>query len=164
MSSPVSDKDKEAVDQLVCRLYRVAQEYFNKSFPLPAVSYRRSGRNAGTAFLQQNRINLHPILFVENRQGFFDDVIPHEISHLLTYQLFGRVKPHGREWQLIMQDVFHVPAKTTHSFDLTNVQTNTMMYQCECGDVPLTLRRHNKVLRGARYLCRRCNNTLVLKP
>ncbi|MEG3768093.1 SprT family zinc-dependent metalloprotease [Alteromonas sp. 14N.309.X.WAT.G.H12] len=152
------------MDQCVTRLYCDAEAYFKKAFPRPTISYRKSGRNAGTAFLHQNRINLHPILFVENKQAFFDDVIPHEVSHLLAYQLFGRVKPHGPQWQHIMVDVFHVPAKTTHNFDLTNVQVNTVMYQCGCGDVPLTLRRHNKVIKGTEYLCRRCNNTLVIKP
>ena len=87
----------------------------------------------------------------------------HEISHLLTWQLFGKVKPHGKEWQAVMRDVFGVTPETTHSFDMSSVNLNTVDYQCGCGDVALTIRRHNKVLQGVQYRCRKCNEILNIK-
>ncbi|MDO6568129.1 SprT family zinc-dependent metalloprotease [Alteromonas sp. 1_MG-2023] len=143
------------------RCYQRADIYFKRTFPRPALTYRRSGKNAGTAFLQQNRINLHPELFKQNENEFIEDVIPHEISHLLTWQLFKKVKPHGVEWQAIMIDVFGRPANATHSFDIAGVIGKQFSYTCECSTHQLTIRRHNKILKGAQYKCRKCNSVLV---
>ncbi|AMJ93998.1 hypothetical protein AVL56_06530 [Alteromonas stellipolaris] len=141
--------------------YQRADKYFKRTFPRPALTFRRSGKNAGTAFLQQNRINLHPELFKQNEHEFIVDVIPHEVSHLLTWQLFKKVKPHGVEWQAIMIDVFHRPANATHSFDIEGVIGKQFSYACLCSSHQLTIRRHNKILKGAQYKCRKCNGLLI---
>ncbi len=147
--------------QRVSALYQHAEKYFSRAFVTPEVTFRRSGRNAGTAFLNQNRINLNGALFTENRDAFFSQVIPHEISHLLVWQLYGRVKPHGKEWQHMMEEVFNTPASATHSFDLAPLNLKTFRYRCNCDVIELSVRRHNNVLKGQRYLCRRCNSYLT---
>lgn len=140
--------------------YDKAEQFFNRPFVRPELSFRRSGRNAGTAFYQQNRINLHPLLFKQNRQAFLEEVIPHEVSHLLVWNLYGRVKPHGKEWQDIMTQVFGCEAKTTHSFDVKAV-TNTVSYYCKCREHSLSMRRHKSIICGTKYRCRKCNSALV---
>ncbi len=158
----ISQADKHAISDRLEQLYAKADSYFKKTFPRPLLTYRRSGKHAGTAFLQQNRINLHPTLFTHNKDAYFTDVIPHEVSHLLAYKLYGRVKPHGKEWQSIMADVFECAPNTRHSFDLTPLQLNTVTYTCSCGPVELSIRRHNAIVRGKRqYLCRQCRTTLT---
>jgi len=112
--------------------------------------------------LQQNRINFHPLLFSANQTAFIEDVIPHEVSHLLTWQLFGKVKPHGQEWQAIMLDVFKRPPHTTHNFAIHDVAGEQFKYVCGCRSHMLTIRRHNKVLRGTEYQCRKCSHPLTL--
>lgn len=151
----------QQIADCVDALYQQAEAYFKKSFPRPSLSFRRSGKNAGTAFLQQNRINLHPLLYLDNPDEYYDDVIPHEISHLLTWQLFGKVKPHGKEWQAIMQEVFKRPPHTTHSFDIKAVSGKRYSYQCGCTEHQLTVRRHNKIRKGAQYLCKQCRQMLT---
>ncbi|WP_421134749.1 SprT family zinc-dependent metalloprotease [Alteromonas sp. A079] len=140
--------------------YLTAEQFFSQPFVRPALTFRRSGKNAGTAFLQQNRINLHPTLFKENAEAFIRTVIPHEISHLLVWTLYGRVKPHGKEWQAVMQNVFNLHPSTTHRFDVSSVTTAGYAYHCECNTHNLTTRRHNKILRGTEYRCRACGITL----
>jgi SprT protein len=158
----VTNADTDAIVQCVSALYQVAETSLRRTFPRPALSFRRSGKHAGTAYLQQNRLNFHPLLFSHNKEAYFNDVIPHEISHLLVYQLYGRVKPHGKEWQAIMEQVFKREAKTTHQFDLTPLNIKSFNYTCGCSTIALSVRRHNKVTRGQQlYRCRKCGEILT---
>ncbi|WP_123568328.1 SprT family zinc-dependent metalloprotease [Morganella morganii] len=132
-------------------------------YPEPELNYRQRGTTAGSACLQTWEIRLNPVLLTENGPGFIQDVVPHELAHLLVYRRFGRVAPHGREWQWMMTEVLGVPAVRTHRFDVTSVRARTFIYRCQCKTAhELTVRRHNKVLRGeSQYLCRHCKSTLV---
>ncbi|NMH58630.1 SprT family zinc-dependent metalloprotease [Alteromonas ponticola] len=166
----------DAVHQRCEQLVHQASTFFKHPFPTPTITFNRSGKNAGTAFLQQNRINFHPILLVENWQEYINQVVPHEVAHLVVYQQYGRrrqlktglfskrsvtVKPHGVEWQHVMEDVFQTRALTTHNFDISSLGIRTVSYACQCQTVELTVRRHNRILRGARYCCKRCNSELI---
>jgi len=146
-------------------LYRhvtTANRYFDQTFSVPSINFKLKGKTAGKAYLHQWEIRLNPVLFVENRKQFLQEVIPHELAHLLTFQLFGQVKPHGKEWKMMMEQVFSLSAKTTHNFGMASVQGKTFQYQCPCNCYPLTIHRHNKVQKGtARYSCRECKQELV---
>lgn len=145
--------------------YLHAETTLNRSFIRPDVSFALRGRSAGTAHLQQNRLRFNPVLLNENTQSFIDEVVPHEICHLLCYQLWGRVKPHGKEWQGLMQHLFQLMPRTTHSFDTASLTSNQINYYCACGIVPLGVRRHNKVQRGqTQYRCKKCLNLLSATP
>ena len=138
-----------------------ANAYFNKQFSPPSVNYAVRGVKAGVAYLQQNEIRLNPVLLAENGEAFIRQVVPHELAHLLVYQQFGRVQPHGKEWQMMMEQVLGVPAETTHCFDTQNVQGKRFAYRCGCQTHHLSIRRHNAILREQRkYLCRQCRGEL----
>ncbi|WP_284191061.1 SprT family zinc-dependent metalloprotease [Vibrio zhanjiangensis] len=157
--------DKELcyrAQKAVVQCITIAQRHFQHSFPIPSVNYRLRGKTAGKAYLQLNQIRLNPVLFQENQQAFLHEVIPHEVAHLITYQMYGRVRPHGKEWQHIMESVFEASAQTTHNFTITSVQGKMFEYQCGCQRHQLTIRRHNKVLRNQNsYQCKLCMQTLV---
>nr|VXZ92263.1 SprT-like family [Klebsiella pneumoniae] len=110
----------------------------------------------------ENEIRLNPVLLLENQREFIDEVVPHELAHLLVWQHFGRVAPHGKEWKWMMESVLGVPARRTHRFELASVRQNTFPYRCRCQQHQLTVRRHNRVVRGeATYRCVRCGDLLV---
>lgn len=139
-----------------------ANHYFKKNFPMPELNYNLRGQKAGVAYLQQNEIRLNPILLLENGEAFINQVVPHELAHLLVYQLFGKVKPHGREWKLIMEQLFNVPANAYHNFDTANV-AKFFNYQCDCQTHQLSVRRHNAIVRNQQsYICKKCKKTLRL--
>lgn len=154
-----------ALQQAVMRCLReklqLAAEHFAEEFAEPKIVYQQRGTSAGTAWLQAWEIRLNPVLLLENQHAFIDEVVPHELAHLLVFRRFGRVAPHGSEWRWMMESVLRVPASRTHGFETASVQSKTFPYQCACQRHQLTVRRHNRVLRGeSEYRCRRCGDKL----
>ena len=140
----------------------LAEVKLGKSFPLPTIKFNQRGKIAGSARLQGWEVRFNPVLLAENPEAFLTEVVPHEVAHLLAFRLFGRVRPHGAEWQTMMTQVFAIPARTTHSFDIQSVRGQTFPYSCACCEHQLTIRRHNKVLRQqAVYHCTKCRQPLT---
>lgn len=138
-----------------------ANSFLQRNYALPGVSYQQRGTSAGSAWLEKNEIRLNPVLLLENQQSFIDEVVPHELAHLLVWQHFGRVAPHGKEWKWMMQTVLGVSPRRTHQFAVQSVQAKTFAYYCLCQQHQLTVRRHNRVLRGeTQYRCTRCAEQL----
>lgn len=152
---------KMQVQRRLTACLQLAEQHFNQAFPMPKVSYDVRGMKAGVAYLQQNEIKINRTLLLENPEEFIRQVVPHELAHLIVYQLFGRVKPHGEEWQKVMIELFRLPADTCHQFDVESVRGKTFEYYCQCQTHQLSIRRHNRILReSAVYFCRKCKQKL----
>ncbi|MCQ4347938.1 SprT family zinc-dependent metalloprotease [Pseudomonas stutzeri] len=153
-------------EQLLARVevcYQQAEVFFARRFPRPEVSLRLRGLKAGVAHLTENRLRFNAQLYRENREHFLLQTVAHEVAHLVAHQLFGAgIRPHGSEWQRIMTQVYGLPAERCHSYEVERRQRH-YLYRCSCpdGEYPFTAQRHALVLRGRRYLCRRCRETLV---
>ena len=87
----------------------LAEAYFKRKFTMPEVNYELRGIKAGVAYLQKNEIKFNRTLLQENMDEFIRQVVPHELAHLIVYQMFGCVKPHGKEWQLVMNEILSFP-------------------------------------------------------
>ncbi|QUM83745.1 MULTISPECIES: SprT family zinc-dependent metalloprotease [unclassified Moritella] len=156
------------VEQLVLdkieTCYQQAELKLNKTFPRPSINFKQRGKAAGSARLQINELRFNSILLQENQQHFIAHTVPHEVAHLLVYQIYGRTKPHGKEWQQIMNQIFDLAAKTTHQYDVSTVKGKTFTYACHCTEHLLTIRRHNKIVRDSvKYICRSCKQSLIIK-
>ncbi|MDX2319042.1 MAG: SprT family zinc-dependent metalloprotease [Moritella sp.] len=144
--------------------YQQAEQRLDRTFSRPIINFNQRGKAAGSARLQSNELRFNPILLQENQQHFIMHTVPHEVAHLLTYQLYGRTKPHGKEWQQIMNQIFELTANTTHSYDVSSVKGKTFTYICQCTEHQLTIRRHNKIVRdNIKYTCRFCKQSLIVK-
>lgn len=140
-----------------------ANHYFQTEFVMPEIRYDVRGLKAGVAYLQRNEVRFNPILLQENGHDFIRQVVPHELAHILVYQQFGRVAPHGKEWQMMMENVLGVPAEIYHCFDTSSV-SRTITYQCDCQIHSLSIRQHNAIQNNKRsYFCKNCKKTLRLK-
>lgn len=139
---------------------QLANQHLTQEYPEPQIRYQQRGTYAGTAHLTTWEIHLNPVLLLENQHAFIEQVIPHELAHLLVFQRFGKVPPHGKEWRWMMEAVLQVPAKRTHSFSVSSI-SQTFPYYCCCQQHQLTLRRHHRILRKqSHYQCRQCGETL----
>lgn len=140
----------------------IANQYFNVSYDEPEILYRQKGSVAGSALLTSWQIQLNLNMLLENSEQFIAEVIPHELAHLIVYKNFGRVKPHGNEWQALMEHVFKLDAKRTHNFNLPKqTQNNRHRYRCQCQEHLLTHIRHNKIQRKqTQYYCKNCGSVL----
>lgn len=99
---------------------------------------------------------------MDNQQEFLTEVIPHELCHIIAYQLYGRVKPHGAQWKTLMAGIFDLEGRAGHQMDTRAVAGKTFDYQCQCGVIELTIRRHRQVVRNQRqYRCVRCQSVLT---
>lgn len=141
-----------------------AECFFDRAFERPCYLFNQRGKAAGTAHLQRNLIKINPTLFITNREEFLQQVIPHEVAHLIAFQYYGKVRPHGKEWQRLMTDIFKRPALTTHQFNTQEVEGQKFSYRCLCTTHLLTIRRHNRVLKGNHYQCKKCKNILYFDP
>lgn len=132
----------------------------SREFAEPLVRFNQGGRIAGSAWLERWELRFNPILLADNEAEFMNEIVPHEVAHLVAFACYGKVKPHGREWQHIMHSVFDLTPRTRHRLNTTKVAP-TFAYQCACRAHQLTLRRHNKIMRAQqRYLCMHCNGEL----
>ncbi len=142
------------------------EAFFGKTYPVPELDLSLRGKCAGQAYLQQWKLRFNLTLMAENYQDFMLNVVPHELAHLVAFREFGhRIKPHGREWQGVMEQVLGVPAKTTHQYDVSTTAKQNYLYRCGCPERihGLTIRRHNKIAQGIRYLCRSCQQELIFE-
>jgi SprT protein len=89
-----------AIQQAVMRSLREKLAQANlklgRNYPEPKLVYQQRGTSAGTAWLESYEIRLNPVLMMENQQAFIDEVVPHELAHLLVWKHFGRVAPTAR--------------------------------------------------------------------
>ncbi|YCH29919.1 SprT family zinc-dependent metalloprotease [Erwinia sp. D4-22] len=155
-----------ALQQAVMRALRdklqLANQRLARNYPEPQLVYQQRGTAAGTAWLQSWEIRLNPVLLLENQQAFIEEVVPHELAHLLVWRHFGRVAPHGKEWKWMMETILEVPARRTHQFEVASVRGKSWPYRCRCQQHYLTVRRHNRVVRGeTEYRCVQCGDLLV---
>jgi SprT protein len=158
----LSSSTQQSVIQKVEQCINHASSYFEQHFILPKISFNQRGKIAGCARLQTNELRFNPVLLDDNVNAFLEEVVPHEVCHLLVYKLFGKVRPHGKEWQNLMFELFSLKGRTYHLMDVTKVKGKSFNYQCKCGPIELGIRRHNKLLKGKQiYMCRKCRCPLT---
>lgn len=157
----------EIITQAIEHCISLASNHFRAQFSIPSFSFQQRGKIAGSARLHEWTIRLNPVLFAANQVQFIQEVIPHEVAHLIVFKQWekqyrsGKIKPHGAEWQYVMQRVFNLAARTTHSMDVSAVRGEVFAYECLCQSHSLSIRRHRAVTRGTtQYLCRKCGSVL----
>lgn len=157
--------DQHLLDDLITtveKCYLKGELFFNRLFNRPTVKLNLRGYSAGTATPTLNLLRFNKALLLNNSEHFLKHTVPHEVAHLLAYQLFGlKIRPHGKEWQQIMKEVYQIPAQRCHHYEVKKKLTTYYVYACACPTPHnLTIRRHNAIKKGKQYKCKRCQKTL----
>lgn len=147
---------------------RHANQVLGVNYPLPEIRYDLKGKAAGMAYLQLWKIRINAAMLLDNSVAFIDEVIPHELAHLIVYRYFTlgkrsqECKPHGIEWQYVMSEIFKLKPKRTHQFKTPKRVVKRFSYMCPCREHFLTGIKHNRIESGERYYnCTQCKGRVV---
>lgn len=144
-------------------LIDTANSHYHKNFSIPGFDFSLKGTTAGVAVVGRWLIQLNKTLFEENEKEFLDQVIGHELAHLLAGALFGRkIAPHGKEWKSVMQTL-GLRVETKHSLNVENSMRSSKIfkYVCACQEHLISLRKQNSMSRtNGKLQCKSCNTVL----
>jgi len=130
----------------------------------PTLSFDLRGTTAGMAYMGlRNHIQINSVLFNENKDSFFKRTIPHEVSHLVAYIVFGD-RGHGKDWKFVMTRLGCDPSRC-HSYDVSNVKISKtvkrFLYSCGCPqNLRVTKQNHDKLI-GKVAVCPKCRQKAV---
>ena len=119
-------------------------------------------------------LRFNPDLLKNNLDEMLTQTVPHEVAHYIVRFLYGSeriwtgkklmrvVQPHGKEWKYVMS-VLGKDAIRCHNMAVTKTRTvkRDYAYSCGCMTYNLTSIRHNKIIKGRKYICKKCGNHLT---
>lgn len=165
---PIDTQARQSIIAATEKYICLASDFFKRSFEVIPVSFGLKGRAAGMYRVRKGRreIRYNPHLFAKYFADNLARTVPHEVAHYIAHELYGlgKVRPHGKEWQAIMQR-FGVDACRTCDYDLEGIPVRKYqrhVYQCRCTTHELGSRRHKQAQRGrTQYFCKSCKGKLV---
>lgn len=127
----VSERTQSAATAKLIRTW----ETLRKQYPGVQTRYPRivyDGRlkvTAGLAHLDKNQIRLSKYLMVEYPEKMIDVIIPHELAHLVAWEVYGD-DSHNAGWQSVMQ-FLDLPVKEFH--DMVSWRHDVEVFQRRMG-------------------------------
>ena len=135
----------------------IACDAYNRELEGPHVRFDKRGTTGGTANCSLNELNFNAGLMVDNWDEYLNQIIPHEVAHLVKGAVYGTerkgelMRSHGTYWQRIMCQ-FGIEPDRSHSMDISKVQQpkRKFVYECECCSVEFVLSsvKHNRIERS----------------
>lgn len=162
---PEATRLENRARELLLRNLEQACGYLGVPVPQVEIRFDLRGLAAGQARTEANgnycaRFNRE--LLLRHGEAFLQRTPAHEAAHLAVFSRFGRrARPHGTEWQSVMRHLGQEPSRC-HGFDdhSSRRRLRQYHYRCGCRQHQLSSIRHNRHLRGQRYLCRSCRQPL----
>ncbi len=147
-----------------------ASKYYGRKFRMPKIEFTKRGMTAGVACCTTNTVNYNPVLLMENVEDFIARTVPHEVAHLIDYQVnphnhrtrlittrsgcIRRAKRnvHGRDFQFIMTHVLGCDDATRcHTYDVSSVMRNKKRHEWKCDDCGATMHLGPKRHKNMRF-------------
>jgi len=153
---------REKVEQVFCEL--------EEKLGTPPGTYQRAeivfdlqGTRAGVAHNgREKKIRVNAKVATENFEEYVNQVVPHEVCHIVQRQEWPHSKPHGYEWAHLMILLGLSPDRT-HSMKVEKARKHKKPYMlyCACGEHPVSRHKMARMAHeNAQYVCRRCKQVL----
>lgn len=68
-------------------------------FKVPSLEFTTHGNTAGWAHYRENKVRLNPTYCMSHLQDMLEDTVPHELAHILAYQIYGENCHHDWRWK-----------------------------------------------------------------
>ncbi len=164
-----SEKIMQLAEAAVRAAESRARELYAIRLPEAVIDFSLRGRCAGQARVERSgetflRINLE--LLANNLDDFLKQTIPHEVGHLVVNwqarKKRQRPRPHGQEWQSVMQNCYDLQPVRCHTYETTpaRIVPRNFLYRCNCREHRLTRTMHNRMSRRYQALCKSCKTHL----
>lgn len=158
----VNTEIKTRIEDKILEVLLKAQEIYKRPFNLPTIEYRQMGRTAGRATYSRWHIAINPdFCYNGHLDSMIDQTLPHEIAHLISYEVYGPVlgRGHGRCWKSVMIRLGLRPDRC-HNYSLEGVKTRTRRTETAtcptCGEqLMITPYRVRQIQSGAKIFCTR---------
>lgn len=156
----MTNAQRRAIDA-VQSYWRRAISHWPQLRGQPTVSFKLRGRAAGTASTRM-RVRLNAELLERYPEEMLAQTVPHEVAHLVTFQVYPGASAHGPEWRSVMH-FFGCSPDRTHTMETTpaRVVPRPHVYACNCREHRLTERMHKSIRSGRGRRCRACKSTLA---
>lgn len=124
---------------------------------------------AGLAYQAEQRIVLNEKLFLANKQVFFDEIIGHEVCHIVQHILYPAEKvAHGKHWKELMKALGLKPS-VYHDLDVSAVDDKIYRYTCCCENGnryhQIIEKTHKELEKGVRIItCGSCSTRIIYYP
>jgi SprT protein len=170
---PISKEEEDEHKELTMKTIEWWDKFnqeFGKNYAYPTITFTLRGAAAGTATYQKQLINYNIGLYRDNKEGYYNRTIPHEIAHLFNFRMYvertgswgKRLMPHGIEWKQIMRRM-KVDPKRCHSYKVEKVRrvSKDYIYKCSCREHKISSILHNRMEKGDKfYKCNVCKGRI----
>lgn len=126
-------------------------------------------------FMNITTMRLNEGLLKEFGDKYINEVVVHEFAHIVVRSMYPtgvnrgkKVNAHGKEFKNVCS-FFGIEGKSTTSL-FTNSETlksavptksrKFFVHRCACSEHPVGATVHNKIICGARYMCKNCKTDL----
>lgn len=123
---------RKKVEDMARGCFEIAMKHYGIPMDYPEIRYDIKSWTGGLAYRDRNLIRLNLILLIENEKHYIENVVPHEVAHMIVNECFkaGKFKlaegkkrhmPHGKEWKEVMS-VLKVAADVKHHYDCSSIE------------------------------------------
>lgn len=149
--------------QQCATLYRAAR----RGSQYPEIRFDLRGQTAGQCVWRPRKpplLRFNMALAERHPEDFLTTTVAHEVAHFVTAACYGKVRPHGVEWQAVMRHLGISSPSRCHTYQIDEGsvrQQRRWDYQCDCRTHQVSTTRHKRMSeQGRQYLCRQCGSAL----
>lgn len=152
---------KRAIFEAVEECYEKANRFYGLDLKIPEIQFWSKLQVNGSIRWNTRTKTVYYIRFNTTQakgdiDKFLKDTVPHEVAHHVDIARRGRTL-HDLAWKSICLRLGGSGSRCTmYNMKDVPVPKGYFAYACKCGVFHLTKIRHNKIVRGKKYVCRNC--------